>query len=357
MVGLGDEQDSVLGMAQVSWADPYEWAWSEDVDQADWVGEALSPFEDHIVTSVVPRGFEAYARVLHPAEVPHGDFGHIVRWREVAEWSGTTLGRGAQFHSIALPEERPGREAPWQGQGPALGRLLPADAKVLAEVMSPWTMSPEQCWFCLWDGYGWESTRLLTPVGEPAMRLPDPVPESARRGRRVRLPNRDYLLYSGPLEAVMASVSLSDQEQTPNLWWPADRRCFVGSEIDLAWTYVGGPADMIEALLTDARIEALPAEPNDALTRVERWVERWVDEAADKLLADDEATIVTSRGTLEARLKRPKRGRRGSLQVSSVGDNGVTGSGTNYLRRQDEHQLHNEVAFYLTLQVIGLVGG
>ena len=356
---LSEERAStLLDMVRTpNWNATPEWAWSEAAHQADWVGEALSPFGDHVVTSVVPGGFDAYARVLHPAEVPHADFGRVVRWREVAEWSGTTLGRNTQFHSIALPEERPGLEAPWQGQGPALGRLLPADAMVLAEVISAWTTSPERCWFCLWDGYGWENARLLTPVGEPAVRLPDPIPENVRQGRRVRLPKRDYLLYTGPLEAVLASVPLSDQEQTPNLWWPEDRSWFVGSEIDLAWTYVGGPADMIEALLTEARIEALPAEPDDPLTRVEGWVERWVDEATDRLLADGEATIVTSRGTLYARLKRPKRGRRGSLQIRSVGDNGVNGSGTNYLRRQDEQQLRKEIVFYLTGRVIALVGG
>jgi len=340
-----------------NWNATPEWAWSEAAHQADWVGEALSPFGDHVVTSVVPGGFDAYARVLHPAEVPHGGFGHIVRWREVAEWSGMPLGRTSQFHSIALPEERPGREAPWQGQGPALGRLLPADAMVLAEVISAWTTSPERCWFCLWDGYGWENARLLTPVGEPAVRLPDPIPENVRQGRRVRLPKRDYLLYTGPLEAVLASVSLSGQEQTPNLWWPVDRRWFVGSEIDLAWTYVGGPAEMIEALLADARIEALPAESDDPLTRVEGWVEHRVDEAADKLLAEGETTIVTSRGTVDARLERPKRGRRGSLQIRSVGDNGGTGSSTNYLRRQNEQQLRQEIVVYLTMRVISLVGG
>jgi hypothetical protein len=38
------------------------------VEAADWIGPRLLPFEDHRVASVLPGGFGAYARVLHPAE-------------------------------------------------------------------------------------------------------------------------------------------------------------------------------------------------------------------------------------------------------------------------------------------------
>jgi len=49
--------------------------------------------------------------------------------------------------------------------------------------------------------------------------------------------------------------------QCPNLWWPADRAWCVASEIDLLWTYVGGPCGLTSAILADERIEALPAAP------------------------------------------------------------------------------------------------
>jgi hypothetical protein len=228
---------------------------------------------------------------------------------------------------------------------------------VLTEVLSGSTTTPRRCWFCLWDGYGWENIRLLTPLGEPPVRLPDPIPENVRHGRRVRLPNRDYLLYSGTLEAVMATVALAGQEQTPNLWWPADRSWCVATEIDLAWTYVGGPSDMIERLVLEDRIEALPAEPDDPLSRFEDWVTQWVDEATERLLADGEATIATSRGTLYIHLERPRRLRRGSLQIGRIGDNGNVGSSTNYLTRQDEHALRREISIYLTLQMVNFAGG
>ena len=83
-------------------------AWSSAAGVADWIGLRLLPRDKCRVTSVLPAGFEAYARVLHPAEEPFtGE--RVVRWAEVAAWSGQPLRRDAQFHSIALPPVRPSR--------------------------------------------------------------------------------------------------------------------------------------------------------------------------------------------------------------------------------------------------------
>lgn len=327
------------------------------MDEAEWISNRLSSFELGVVTSVVPGGFEAYARVLHPAEAPNRGHGRLVRWQEVATWSGIPLGPSTQFHSIALPPIRPVTDAPWRGQGPSTGRLFPPDAERLAEILGSCTSTPDRCWFCVWDGYGWENRAQLTPIGQAGVVLPDPIPPSARRGPRVHLPNRDYLLYDGPVEAVTATVSLTPLEQTPNLWWPSDRAWCVATEIDLAWTYVGGPGAMIERVIADERIEAVPAEPSDHLTHVENWVVRWVDEAVEELWQSGKATIITSRGIVEAWLKLPGRACRGSLRIARIGDNGVSGGGEHLLGRRDGRDLREEIVTHLAWDVITLVGG
>ena len=329
-------------------------AWSDAVGEADWIGERLAPADACRVTSVVPGGFDAYARVLHPAEDPlDGD--RLVRWAEVAAWSGTPLRADAQFHTIALPPVRPERDAPWSGQGPRQGELYPPDAEALAGIARDWTTTPERCWFCLWDGYG--AGTLLTPPGEPSVPVPDPVPAPVRHGPRVRLPGRDYLLYTGPAEAVLTTDPLPGGDQAANLWWPADRVWCVASEIDLAWTYVGGPAGMIERLLADGRIEAQPAAPDDPRTRVEAWVEGWVADAVAQLLSAGEAVIATPRGTVQAWLERPSWRGHAALRTRSDGDNGVSGSGECRLSHRDGEDLRDEISLHLTCEVIGLVGG
>ena len=343
----------------VSDAEP---AWSDQIGQASWIGERLAPFGS-VVTSVVPSGFEAYARVLHPAQEPWHDGGRVVRWAEVAAWSGLPLRPGSQFHSIALPPVRPEGEAPWIGQGPEQGSLYPPDAVILAGILRNWTTAPQQCWFCVWDGYGWDRTVYLfvsdgaSAVKPGSGRRPDPVPAHVRDGRRVELPNRDYLLYRGPVEAALATVGLGVGHQVANLWWPQDRAWFVASEIDLAWTYVGGPAGLIGQLLAETRIEALPAAPDDELAGIEAWVTARAGQAAGQLLASGQATVTTSRGTLRASLKRPGRLTSGMLVVQRTGDNGDTGSSSTRLSEQPEPDLREEISHRLALGIIELVGG
>jgi hypothetical protein len=331
-------------------------AWSLEVGEADWIGERLAPFDVHTVASVVPAGFDAYARVLHPAQEPDRGGERLVRWAEVAAWSGMPLRRDAQFHSIALPPVRPQADAPWSSQGPAEGSLYLPDAEILAGLVREWTATPGRCWFCVWDGYDWAGIMFARP-GETGVRMPDPVPATIRNGPRVRLPNRDYLLYAGPVDSVAAVSPLSALEQTPNLWWPVDRAWCVATEIDLPWTYVGGPVSLIDSILGDERIEALPAEPGDPLTHVEEWVSGWVDAATAALLADGEAVISTSRGIVRAWLDRPGRFSRGVLRTSAVGDNGVTSGSDGRLSGRGEAAVRDEVAHYLTRAIVGLVGG
>ncbi len=333
------------------------------MDQADWIASRLTPWEDgNAITIVVPAGFEAYARVLHPVETPeHGD--RLVRWADVAAWSGMPLRNDAQFHSIALPPTDPGGPPPYDSQGPLEGVLYLPDAEVLAAIGRDWTTTPEDCWFCVWDGYGWDSTgtvAVLTATGQPPEIIeeprPDPVPGPVREGPRVHLPYRDYFLFTGPVEAAVTLASLDGTGgQCPNIWWPADRAWCVASEIDLEWTYVGGPRGMIDAILADDRIEALPAAPNDPIGHVEDWVIAWADQLADGVMARGEASLRTPRGSVDAWLRRPHRLRPGELRIEVAGRSGHGESSRPGLRGPDE-VLRREVHDYLTIAVLDLTG-
>jgi hypothetical protein len=345
--------------------------WSSDVAQADWIRAHLTPWGDDVlaVTSVIPAGFERYARVLHPVDEPAEDDGRPVRWADMAAWSGLPLRADAQFHSVALPPG-PRPSPPPSTSQPREGDLYLPDAEVLAAVLRDWTDTPEDCWFCVWDGYGWDNhprLAIFTDDGEPPAEipdtLPDPVPQPVRDGARVQLPYRDYLLYHGPVEAVAAIGALTGCEQSPNLWWPADRAWCVATEIDLQWTYVGGASALIDALLADGRIEVLPARPDDPVTRVEDWVAAWVERLADALLADGEAELTTSRGTVRAWLSRP--GRPGTSDTSGEMNLRTETSGTAGSRSSsswgrlgppDQEELHDEITHYLTSAVTGLAG-
>lgn len=326
--------------------------WSSAVEAADWIVERIGLFGAG-VTSVVPGGFAAYARVLHPAEQP-GTGERLVRWREVAAWSGVALCPDSQFHTVALPHIRPEAPVPWSGQGPHEGRLYLPDADALCEILRNFTSAPEECFFGLWAGYGFAGVPLVREGSPPGAPLPDPIPEAVREGPLVCLPGREYLLYSGPVEAITATADLG-HGQTANLAWPADHAWCVASEIDLAWSYVAGSKALIAQLLADEHIEALPAEPDDPLTRIEPFVAELCERAVEELLDSGHSVVTTSMGTVEAWLEHPTRWRTGALRVRTESGDGSTGESRGPLHHRED--LRREATFRLIQGVVGLVGG
>ncbi len=236
---------------------------SDQVQAADWIRDSLHPFAQD-VGSVAPPVFPAYARIFHPASIagrPEVD----VRWSDVASSSGKTVHAQMQFHAIAPPDLDP--------DPPKLGVLSNRQAEALVGLLAKYTTTPLSCWFCLWDGYGYlhpggvahqffarpPSARTRIWLWRLSLRWSTPKPPRAD-GPRVRLPGRDYLLFHAPLADALG------WEDGPNLWWPDDRAWCVASEIDLPYTYVGGPQALIDAIINDPAIEALPATPADGIT-------------------------------------------------------------------------------------------
>jgi hypothetical protein len=229
--------------------------WLRDVRPADWIGPRLNGFAVD-TGSVIPRGFEAYCRIFHPVRksAPGRD---SASWAEVAAGNGIIVHPEMQIHTISHPV----------GSGPPppydlndyrneldWGELPLPERAVLVDVLRTATTTPHRCWFCIWEGFGFDF---------------DGVPE------RVQLPHRDYVLYGGPIDLALAALDTGPPDidaelrhqpwdtHSPNLWWPEDRAWFVATEIDYAWTYVGGTTTLIESVLASDGLEALPAQLTD----------------------------------------------------------------------------------------------
>ena len=242
--------------------DPIEWL--EDVSPAGWIASRLHPSMQD-VGSVIPEGFEAYGRLFHPAE-GGGDRGRE-RWSDVARRNQRLVHPEMQFHWISRPLGQRPPEGYHPGEGPSWGSLPVPERRVLVEVLTRYTTTPDSCFFCVSEGRGpldhdedieWHKAGTLGALGARLRR---------RRPRRVgpvrpqvELPSRRYYLYGGPLATALAPLGF---DQSPNLWWPEDRAWFVATEVDYAWTYVGGTHEVIEELIADERLEVLPASLSD----------------------------------------------------------------------------------------------
>lgn len=321
---------------------PVDVAWSSEVGAAAWIGERLAPFGQNTITSVIPAGFEAYARLLHPVDTDPSGMTPTVRWANVARWSGIPMRPDAQFYEIAIPDGIPEGPAPGAGSLPREGTLCWDDTTALIELLRAST-GDGRCWFAVWEGYGWDSVMMLTLGGgkSEATRVPDPIPREVRDGPRVELPCRGYLLYSDDLTGALAWVP--SRRQTPNLWWPDDHSWCVASEIDLPWTYIGGSRSLIDSILADDRLEAWPAQPDDGFQlRTHGHIARLVDEITAELFATGRSVRETSRGTVTARLTRPRPLLPGALSVEISGAHGGT-SGSERLHRETPERLRGRV--------------
>jgi hypothetical protein len=205
----------------------------------------------------------------------------------------------------------------------------------------------------MWDGWGWDTAMAAALPGEIPMPIPDPVPPEVRQGPRVRLGGRDYLLYTGPIDAALAFAGTPGQ--TPNLWWPADRAWCVATDVDLCWSYVGGSAALVNELLAYPALEALPAFPGHLHSWAEEHVVRQAEQAAAGLLGTGKTSMETARGTIRAALRQPGRmGRGGTLRIQSEGRTGVNSRDEYRLAASGQDELAAEISGYLTMALIDL---
>jgi hypothetical protein len=238
--------------------------WSDDVGAADWIVDRLHPF-GRDVGSFVPDGLAAYARLLHPAWRTESGRRIEVRWAELASRAGVELQATTRFEELE-------RIAAGQAiESPEAGTLDAGELQALVSLLADITRSSQSCWFGWWEGYGWMS-------GPPAVAKLIARPEHDReagvtrwpalpapRGPRVAVPERPLVLYRGPISGAAAFCRPS-MSQSPNLWWPDDHAWCIASEVDHRSTYLAGSQALIDRVLNDHRLEAIPARLTDRVS-------------------------------------------------------------------------------------------
>jgi hypothetical protein len=209
-----------------------------ETSAAAWVEAALASPAWGTVASLVPPVFDAYARVLPPAFPDDGVVRY--RWSQIAASRGIALSADTRFDDLVDGSDRWGR--------PSDGGLDIRETAALASVLAGVTDTPDEAYFCLWEGLGLPVTQALQ-----------------NRPARVRTPHRAYHLLTGPVTAA-SLLAQSGKWTCVSLWWPADRAWLVATDIDLVSTYVGGSAGCIAELLTAPDLETAPAEPKQRVT-------------------------------------------------------------------------------------------
>ncbi len=256
---------------------------SPNIDAVTWILVALRDF-DYTVGSIVPPVFEAYARIFHPASRGRDEDESAVRWTDVAEANSREMHPAAEWGSITGSwDYQNGSTQPglWDSP-PSTGELPGEVAQRLVAVLSEHTDDPSHGFFGIWEGWGTPTETFFFADDTPE-RVQQQAQEAfdaevaawsglIESAASFQVPHRKMHLLRGPLVAIEDFYECYDGPASlclrnpPSLWWPADRRWCVGTDIDLMTTYVGGSSAAIEALLADDQLEVLPVPDNQSIT-------------------------------------------------------------------------------------------
>ncbi|WP_007024445.1 hypothetical protein [Saccharomonospora iraqiensis] len=197
-------------------------------------------------------------------------------WTRLVTFGPSGFAAHARLRFLPDPAHPGQAEADADGDDHAAVQL-----RTLFDVLAEHTRTPRECYFGLWDGSGTlVGVELPAVADEPAPPVrpdPDAVPGVAPAdtlppplpGPRVELPHRSYVLFRGPL-------SDAGDWTTPDGWpaqprlditdtalaWPADRAWFVANDVDPHWAGIGADPGVIDRLVADPRLDAVPADPD-----------------------------------------------------------------------------------------------
>ena len=126
--------------------------------------------------------------------------------------------------------------------------------RALFELLAAHTHTPDDCYFCLWEGW---------PFPPRVRQLPKlSVPSGSRPAAR------SYFLFRGPLSdacdwGAPEFSSGGPPPYEPAFVWPADRAWCVANDVDPHWAGIGADATVIEQLVADRGLDAVVADPSD----------------------------------------------------------------------------------------------
>jgi hypothetical protein len=242
-----------------------------------------------------------------------------VSWATTAQAFGTTMHALAQWHRIVGAREVEGEDGPrddagWRYGDPVEGSLGADHVAAAASILAQHTTTPDDGFVAVWEGWGgivggmgYGPSRVFFTAGDESFDddprhveflshaardsfndvfkkpswQPGILSDEISHGPRLSLPNRDHVLFRGGVSELAVldwdlRVPWRDREledhgfapsaHCPSLVWPADRAWALVTEVDYDSTIVGGSSELVRALVSDPRLEALPIREGADLT-------------------------------------------------------------------------------------------
>lgn len=204
--------------------------WRVDAKEVRWLGDVSdAPRAGLTIGSFVPRGFDRYLLITHPAQLEVDDGSVVdVGWREVARRNNKLIRPPFfRFDDIADSDAAPGVEF----ASPLEGDLSDDLCRRLVSILGEHSGTHCRSVFAFFDAW--------------ASALPE-----FDEFTTARIQDGRYLIAGGDLtEVCISNVS-------PTMWWPENREWIIVSPIDLEFSLIGCDQFLASSLLSRNGIEA-----------------------------------------------------------------------------------------------------
>jgi hypothetical protein len=131
------------------------------------------------------------------------------------------------------------------------------------EVLKQHTRASDDCYFCLWEGWGSDID------GDAGARIAPAFAPSVLNGPKVVVPNRAYFLFRGSLSefgdwgvAEMSPRRPRSCMPDPAFIWPADHAWCIANDVDPHYAGIGASATAIDELLAHPGLDVVSADPH-----------------------------------------------------------------------------------------------
>lgn len=150
---------------------------------------------------------------------------------------------------------------------------------ILFDVLGRHTATPDDCYFCLWDGYGELGSPGPAPLATSQARVSVEAPPPGARPARARtrpatpdaagkvvLPERAYYLFHGRLSdagdwGALNPWAYMDDAPESAFTWPVDHAWCVAKDVDSHWAGIAATPAIIDQLVADPRLDVVRADP------------------------------------------------------------------------------------------------
>ena len=212
-------------------------------------------WKGNFVSHLLPPRFQAYAKILHRITANYENIDDPLAGGEIAP---LRIAPCTDLRPL-VESQRDGREAPrirWK----TLAELL--DVPFESEICHEWfraSLSDPVCWPRFL--YGPDEGNLHFEELSEVLSLLRPFAREQECFLRFAsipfLGTDKSILFAGALDEVRDFLKENKYQFSPEYFWPADRNWCVCSDYDLTFTVVGGPEQLISAVLRNDTLEAL----------------------------------------------------------------------------------------------------